>query len=78
MFDNGQDESEDGRVSTVGIMFNMYDTFMTGNDRILRMSVPKDKDFNKLFLKFEWKVLDDVPGDMEAVVVVNENVVFEY
>ena len=78
VFDNCQEESETGKMSTVGILFNMYDTFITGNDRILKMKVPKDKDFNKLFLKFEWKVLHEVPGKMEAVVVVNENNVFEY
>ena len=32
----------------VGMMFNLYDTFITEKDRILRVKIPKDDDFNKL------------------------------
>jgi hypothetical protein len=63
-------------------MFNMYDTFITGNDRILKMHIPRDKDFNKLLLKFDWKVEDPLKrgltGDFEATVVVNEEEAFWY
>lgn len=37
----------------VGLMFNLYDTFISGKDRILRLDVPVDKDFNDLYLSFE-------------------------
>ena len=72
IFDNGQD-------GDVGLMFNLYDTFITGNDRVLRIVVPQDKDYNRLFLKFEVELIRDPQlfGDMEAVVMVNEDVEFE-
>lgn len=36
----------------VGFMFNLYDTFISGNDRVLRVVVPVSKDFNQLDLVF--------------------------
>ena len=59
---NNQDKGE------VGLMFNLYDTFITGNDRILKLIVPKDKDFNKLKLMFEIEFAREpgLLGDMEA------------
>ena len=72
-YEKGQYVFDNGKKGDVGLMFNMYDTFITGRDRILKMSIPKDKDFNKLILKFEWRVLTELIGDVEAVVEVNEN-----
>ena len=70
----------DNKNGDVGLMFNMYDTFITGQDRILKMAVPKDKDFNRLKLEFEWEVRREsgLRGDFEAVVLCNENEVFWY
>lgn len=80
IFENGLYDASDGSaVGTVGFMFNMYDTFITGNDRIIKMHIPIDKDFNKLLLKFEWDVRKDslLLGEFEATAYVNENMVFE-
>ena len=76
VFDNGQN-AINGEFPSVGFMFNMYDTFITGMERTLRMTVPKDKDFNKLVLKFGWEVRDRLQGKMQAIVRVNENVAFD-
>lgn len=77
VFDNAlldyKDDVGDWHFGEVGLMFNMYDTFITGSDRILKMHVPMDKDYNKLILKFEWQVLTELIGQVEAVVEVNEN-----
>ena len=77
IFDNAQldyqNEEKEWKYGEVGLMFNMYDTFITGNDRILKMQVPMDKDYNKLILKFDWQVLTELLGQVEAVVEVNEN-----
>ena len=63
----------------VGLMFNMYDTFISGNDRILKMHVPVDKDFNKLYLDFECEanLEHGLLGKMEAVVYVNEDLLMQ-
>lgn len=78
VFDNSLcDKNGFGKV---GLFFNMYDTFITGNDRILKFSIPKDKDFNKLILKFEWEVRKSpgLLGEFEAVVKCNDEEVFHY
>lgn len=41
-----------GDFAKVGFKFNLYDNFITGEERILHMVVPKDTDFNKLHLRF--------------------------
>ena len=58
----------------------MYDTFINGNDRILKMDVPIDNDSNRMVLRFGWEVRKDsgLSGDFEASVYVNENEVFTY
>lgn len=41
VFDNRKyDNAGELVFGSVGIMFNMYDTFISGNDRILKMSIP--------------------------------------
>ena len=42
----------DGEFQDVGIGFNLYDTFISGKDRILNVHVPVNPDFNNLYLKF--------------------------
>ena len=74
IFDNGDGDD----LPDVGLMFNMYDTFITGNDRILKLTVPQDEDFNELLLSFEWEVLNGLPGYLEATVQVNEETAFTY
>ena len=55
MFDNSAwDNPSDNVFGDVGLMFNMYDTFMSGKDRILKMHVPVDKEFDQLKFKMEW------------------------
>ena len=38
-------------------MFNLYDTFITGKERIIRMRVPVSRDFNELELKFDCELV---------------------
>lgn len=61
-------------ISDVGLMFNLYDTFITGKDRILSMGVPSDKDFNRLFLNFDCisHMEPDMAETMEVAVYINE------
>ena len=83
VFDNSKYDEEDDFGNTtfgsVGLMFNLYDTFVTGNDRILSMTVPRDKDFNNLVLKFEWelRLAQGLIGEMEACAYVGQENVFE-
>ena len=45
--------SVDDQTDDIGFMFNLYDTFITGKERIIRMRVPVSRDFNELELKFD-------------------------
>ena len=45
--------SVDDSTDDIGFMFNLYDTFITGKERIIRMRVPVSRDFNELELKFD-------------------------
>ena len=45
--------SVDDSTDNIGFMFNLYDTFITGKERIIRMRVPVSRDFNELELKFD-------------------------
>ena len=74
IFDNGIfDNEKEDEYTHVGFMFNLYDTFITGNDRILHMTVPRNSDYNSLVLKFDWMpVVDEIPGEMEVEITVNE------
>jgi hypothetical protein len=49
-------------------MFNLYDTFISGNDRVMKVIVPRDPDFNRIMLKFdiEFAKNSGLLGDMEA------------
>lgn len=40
-------------TKNVGLMFNLYDTFISGKDRIIRINVPSNKNFNDLYLSFD-------------------------
>ena len=68
VFNNG------GIGTKVGFDFNLYDNFITGNERTLRMVVPKDKDFNKLHLRFTCNVhhKDFLLGYYEYIVYVGD------
>ena len=69
VFDNGN------TTTTVGFDFNLYDNFITGNERNLRLTVPKDKDFNQLHLRFECDVHHDkknLLGEYEYIVFVDD------
>ena len=70
------DEEKEGKFTSVGFMFNLYDTFISGNDRVLHIQVPSSVDYNNLELKFEWKpVLENLGGEMEVEIQVNEEYV---
>ena len=49
--------SVDDSTDDIGFMFNLYDTFITGKERIIRMRVPVSRDFNELELKFECELV---------------------
>ena len=76
-YEDGKYILDNGASGSVGLMFNLLDTFTSGNDRTLRVLVPRDQDFNKLFLKFDWLVLGEVPHQMEAVCEVGGETAFE-
>lgn len=69
VFDNGGNKN-----AKVGFNFNLYDNFISGAERTLRLTVPKDKDFNKLHLKFQCVVNheDNLLGDYEYIVMVDD------
>lgn len=68
VFDNGNENTN------VGFDFNLYDNFITGSERTLRLSVPRDKDFNKLFLRFQCDVhhKPELLGEYEYIVFVDD------
>lgn len=68
---------DNGDFKYVDFLFNLYDTFISGDDRIIQMSIPKDKDFNNLTLKFEWYPLvkGELPKELEYYIYVNEDLV---
>ena len=74
VFKNGvYDDEREGKFTDVGFLFNLYDTFISGNDRVLHVQVPDSIDYNNLDLKFEWKILGgELDGEMEVDIQVNE------
>lgn len=73
VFDNSIADDGDS-FADVGFMFNLYDTFITGQDRILKMTIPRDADFNHLTFAFEWEIVkaDGLLGDMETTIEVKD------
>lgn len=69
---------DNGSSGEVGFVFNLYDTFITGKDRILRIDIPVDKEFNKLMVKFDCVVINEMGSPIEVVVDVNESPRFQY
>ena len=63
-----------GDAQSTGFMFNLYDNFVSGQDRKIRMTIPMDKDFNKLTFQFEWEIQleQGFLGDVEVVLQVGE------
>lgn len=70
---------DNGRNTKVGFMFNLYDNFITGSKRTLKVRVPKDTDFNQLHLRFQVKALHDkeLLGDYEYSVGVSSTSTME-
>lgn len=68
VFDNGDEHTK------IGFNFNLYDNFISGAERTIRLTVPKDKDFNKLHLKFKCVVKHEgnLLGDYEYIVMVDD------
>jgi hypothetical protein len=79
VFDNSVEDGADG-FCKVGFKFNLYDNFITGDERILHMVVPKDTDFNKLTLIFTCSVNHDpmLLGDYEYILFVGEHEKFRH
>ena len=77
MFDNGEYDDKKGetRFGNVGLFFNMYDTFIDGGDRIIKLRVTQNKDFDTLKLEFEWEVRKSAGllDDFEAEVFCGED-----
>ena len=73
VFDNSIVDDKE-KFADVGFKFNLYDNFITGDERILHMVVPKDTDFNKLFLRFTCKVdhAEMLLGNYEYIVFVGD------
>jgi hypothetical protein len=73
VFDNSVADGKSD-FAKVGFKFNLYDTFITGEERILHMVVPKDTDFNRLYLKFTCQVSHDemLLGNYEYIVFVGD------
>ena len=69
----------DGGSEAVGFMFNLYDTFITESDRILKVQIPRDRDFNKKKLHFDWTVLRDpgLLGNLEVSILIGESTLFD-
>ena len=42
-----------------GFMFNLYDTFITGQERTLKVVIPRNRDSNMVKLEYCWEVLTD-------------------
>lgn len=74
VFDNG------GIGTKVGFDFNLYDNFITGNERTLRLVVPKDKDFNQLHLRFKCIMhhQKELLGEHEYIVFVGDYEAYRY
>ena len=73
VFDNSIVDWDDD-FAKVGFKFNLYDNFITGEERILHMVVPKDTDFNRLYLRFTCQVSHDemLLGNYEYIVFVGD------
>ena len=80
VFDNSIVDGKNGDFAKVGFKFNLYDNFISGDERILHMEVPKDTDFNKLHLKFTCQVEHGrmLLGDYEYIVFIDDKDVFRY
>ena len=62
----------------VGIMFNLYDSFISGNERILKIRVPMSVDSNQLTLKFNCHMINDnLIGKCHGQVYMNDKLVFD-
>lgn len=79
VLDNSVVDGKSG-FAKVGFKFNLYDNFISGDERILHMEVPKDTDFNKLHLKFTCEVEHEklLLGDREYIVFIDDKQVFRY
>ena len=73
VFQNYVDDGDIDKTG-VGFRFNLYDTFISGEDRILHLSIPRSVDYNHLKLKFDWmcEKAEGLEGEMDAEILVNE------
>lgn len=63
--------------SRVGFMFNLYDSFISEQDRTISFDMPKDKDFNQLEISFDWMRYGDLDDDFDFYIMLNEEKVFD-
>lgn len=80
VFDNSIVDGNKDDFAKVGFKFNLYDNFISGEERILHMEVPRDRDFNKLYLRFTCHVVHPkmLVGDHEYTVFVGDEQKFKY
>ena len=78
VFDNTL--ADESGFAKVGFKFNLYDNFISGEERTVRLSIPRDRDFNKLFLRFECKVEHGelLLNDCEYIVFVGDEEKFRW
>ena len=79
VFDNSiLDDGEN--FAKVGFKFNLFDNFISGQERTLKIAVPRDTDFNKLHLKFTCNVNHDsnLLGDFDYIVYDGDVEKFRY
>lgn len=68
--------NKDGK--DVGLLFNLYDSFISGNERILKVNVPRSKDFNSLTFMMSCHLINDnLIGDLQGQVFMNDQLVFD-
>ena len=59
-------------------MFNLYDSFVSGNERVLKIRLPRSKDSNQLTLKFNCHMINDnLIGKCQGLVYVNNRLKFD-
>ncbi len=53
-YKSGRYVLNNGNAKQVGFLFNLYDTFISGKDRIIHIKVPRNPDYNQMELKFDY------------------------
>ena len=73
--DDGTYEIGSGKDYTSGLMFNLYDSFISGEDRVVKIAIPESQDVNEMHLQFECQseLAASLAGNMEVQLDVSVN-----